>query len=210
MPAQLLPSLLFALCCAPPSSIQEAGQPAFDALLERVKKEDPKVDFAALRMAFTRTPGYTPYAGSRPDRDAMRAAFEQKDHDKALALAQKVLQKNYVDLDAHLIALRAFTEKKDQEKAKYHRYVLQGLLDSILKSGDGKSPATAFVVISTDEVYAALGALGVRRMSQALMKKDGHSYDRMEGTDRDGKRVTLFFNIDQQMEWLGRSLKKGS
>jgi hypothetical protein len=189
------------------TSAQERSKPSYKDLLERVKKSDPKVDFTALRMVFTETDAYKPYDFERGDRDAMRAALRKKDYAKALKQAEKCLQKNYLDIEAHSVAWRACKELKNQEKAKCHRYVRDGLLQSIQKSGDGKSPKTAFVVICTDEEYAVLDALGIKVSLQALIKDQGHNYDRTDGvSEKTGKDVTQFFNIDRPFKWLEESL----
>ena len=43
-----------------------------------------------------------------------------------------------------------------------------GLLESILESGDGYSFSTAFIVISSDEEYAVMDALGLKPIMQSL------------------------------------------
>jgi hypothetical protein len=188
---------------------REAPQPTFEDLLAKVKKSDPKVDFAALRMAYTKTARYNPYASERKDRDAMRAAVTKEQYAKALELAEKVLKTNYLDIDAHFVATRACAELKKPDQAKFHRYVVDGLIGSILKSGDGKTFKTAFVVIATDEEYVILTVLGVRKTSQALLRDKGQKYDRIDGThEKTKKRVTLYFNVTRQLTWLEEQFKK--
>jgi hypothetical protein len=195
------------LAAALPVSAQQPGQPTYEALLERLKKGDPKVDFAALRLAYAQTPAYSPYNPDRDNRGAMLRALENKNYKEALERAERELKKNYVDVTAHVVAYKAFTGLNDPERAGFHRRVFDGLIKSILKSGNGKAPDTAFVVISTDEEYTLLNALGIRRGKQALVKLKGHSFDRLEGTDaQTGRALTLYFNIDRPMEWLARSL----
>lgn len=187
---------------------QEPTKASYQELLERVKKADPKVDFGALRMAFTATAAYNPY-GLDQDRPRMRAAFAKKDFDKALEFAEKLLGKNYPDIEAHRVAWRAHTELQDPDKAKFHRYVRDGLVQSILKSGDGKGAQTAYVVISTEEEYAVMEWLGVRSTKQALIQEQGHKLDRHEGVNEEtNQRVTLYFNIDRPFQWLEEAFKK--
>lgn len=205
----LLPGLLVGFA-VPAVFAQEASKPSYEALLEKVKKADPKADFTALRMACTQTRGYNPYDYiARKSRRAALNALAEKDYRKALEHAEKCLTKNYLDIEAHRIAWRAHTELKNPDKAKFHGYVRDGLLQSILKSGDGKSPKTAYVVIATDEEYVVLDVLGVKFRQQTLIREQGHSYDRHEGVSREtGKEITSFFNIDRPFKWLEDSLKK--
>jgi hypothetical protein len=188
---------------------QEKPKPTYDTILEQVKKSDPKADFLKLRMAFTETAQYSPYGEDTKTRDAMNEAMEQKEYEKAAELAQKILKSKYVDLNAHLVAQRAYTELKKDDQAKYHKYVYDGLLQSILKSGDGKATASAYVVIATDEEYAVLAALGIRPNRQALLSEKGEKFDQMVGIESKSKeRVILYFNVSKPFTWLGEQLKK--
>jgi hypothetical protein len=92
--------------------------------------------------------------------------------------------------------------------AAYHKFVFEGLLNSIRNSGDGKTVDTAFIVISTDEEYALFNYLGLRPQSQSLIKEKDHNYDRMVALDpRTNETVVYYFNIDKPFNWLGKSLK---
>jgi hypothetical protein len=205
--------LLFTAVCLLPvgtsAAAQEKAGASYEALLAKVKKADPAVDFTRLRLAYTESPGYNPYGSDRKLRQQMRDALADKDYAKAAELAAKVLGSNYVDLEAHSVAHRAYRELKDTKRADLHRYALDGLIKSILKSGDGKSPKTAFMVICTDEEYAILGALGIRRTQQALVGEGGQRYDRLDGIHQEtGNRVTLYFNVTRQFDWLKRQFEK--
>jgi hypothetical protein len=84
-----------------------------------------------------------------------------------------------------------------------------GLIDSILKSGDGLRPETAFKVITVDEEYILLGFLGLKCEGQALLKIEGHAYDRLEVKHgRTGRKKVLFFNVDIPMKWIRKTLQK--
>jgi hypothetical protein len=132
-----------------------------------------------------------------------------KEYAKAAAGAEKILQKNFVDLTAHKIAARAYKEMGKETEAKFHRKVFAGLFQSILKSGDGKSAATAYVVISTDEEYVVLGELGIRRTKQALLGEKGQKIDLLEGVNSKNEPVALYFNVSAPFRWLERQFKKG-
>jgi len=171
-------------------------QAEFKAVLERVKQSDPSVDFAHLRMLVTELDSYsTP--GSGPSRDKMNAALRSKDYKSALKFAEKDLADNYLDIDAQIGAMAAADKLGDDRKAAHHRYVAKGIIDSILSSGDGKAPATAYKVIAVREEYAVLMALGLRPQSQGLNHIDGHHYDVLTAIDpKTNESRTLYFNID--------------
>jgi hypothetical protein len=193
-----------------PVDAQEKPTPGYDVLLEQVKKADPGADFLKLRMAFTETASYKPYGPDRETHAKMAEAFEKQDYLKAIELGEKLLNTCYVDLRAHAVMHRAYAQLGKADQAKFHRHVLDGLVQSILKSGDGKTPATAYVVISTDEEYAVLGVLEIQRTRQALLGEKGQKFDRIEGVDQKSQeRVTLYFNVSKPLDWLSEQLKKG-
>jgi hypothetical protein len=193
-----------------PLAAAEKPKDDYKSLLELVKKSDPKADFLKLRMAFTKTADYKPYGSDPKAYDKLTEAFEKKEDASAVKLAEALLAKRYVDMKAHFILYRAHTRLGHTKQAKFHRYVFDGLIKSVLKSGDGKKPATAFVVISTDEEYVVLGVLGIRKTSQALVDEKGKKFDRINGIDSESKNaVSLYFNIGTQWKWLEEQFKKG-
>ena len=200
-----------AVAAQQPASQQSTGQPqaSYETLLEKVKKQEPRVNFKDLRFAYTETKHYKPYGGDRETAKAMRAALEVKDYEKALALSEKVLASNYLDINAHFTAYAAHAHFSRGERAIYHEYVFENLLKSISDSGDGKTMETAFLVISTAEEYAWLSFMGLYPTGQSLVNDKGHHYDKMTAIDpKTNQSSTYFFNIDKPFNWLGNSLKK--
>lgn len=195
--------------------LQVAGQAqkpvekiSYDVLLERVKKQDPAVNFQELRLAYTETKQYSPYGGDRETRKAMFVALNGKQYDQALSSSEKILAANYLDINAHFGAYVANRELGHADKADYHKNIFQKLLKSISDSGEGKTVATAFVVISTDEEYALFNFMGVRPTAQALIEDKSHHYDKMTVTDpKNDQNATYYFNIDKPFNWLNNSLK---
>jgi hypothetical protein len=184
-------------------------KPDYEALLERVKKSDKTVDFKELRLAYTETTKYSPYGGDRTRRKAMFESLDAKQYDKALAAANEILDSNYLDLMAHFGATVSNRELGNAEKSAYHRFVFDGLMNSIRNSGDGKTEETAFLVISTDEEYVLFNFLGMRVQSQALVKGKDHTFDKMTALDtKTNETVVYYFNIDKPFNWLGKSLKQ--
>jgi hypothetical protein len=191
---------------ATPTS-QGADTP-YAALLEQVKQADPDVDFTALRLAYIETEDYDPYdfqgGGLKQE---MYAALNAEDYETTLELVQQILETNYVSMDTHLAALLAYEGLGETEQAEFHRYVLDGLIDSVLASGDGTSPETAFVVIFVEEEYAILSVLGIERGGQSLVEEDGHRFDKFEGVDNaTNEAVTVYFIVDLVFGWLTNSL----
>jgi len=212
----LLRLLVLLLLSAPWAAAQEPVVPKveapqktiYESLLERVKKQDQTVDFKELRLAYTDTAAYSPYGGDREARKAMFASLSAKEFEKALTSAETILSKNYLDINGHFGCFIAHRELNHADQSAYHRFVFEGLLNSIKNSGDGLTMEKAFVVISTDEEYAFFSWLGLRPNGQALIKEDGHDYDKMTALDpKTNQTVVYYFNIDKPFNWLSKSLK---
>jgi hypothetical protein len=174
----------------------------YTELLEKAKKGEA-VDFRAMRLAFFETPEYSPLMGMFDNR-ALNAALGQGDYAGAVKTADAILERNFVDLNAHMVASIAHRQTGNEEKARFHRAIAEGLLDSIRATGDGKSPETAFEVISISEEYALFRALGVRAVKQSLVQEKGHSYDAVVVVDQRNQQSTYYFNVDKPFSAYGR------
>lgn len=177
---------------------QEEKKPSeYAVLLARVKSGDLSIDFKQLRFSYMESPERHQAKDTDEQKKAMFEALKKNDYAKALHNADLVLENEFVDLEAHRVKQIACEALNDEQKAAFHQAVTRGLLKSILDSGDGKSAATAYVVISVHEEYIVLQALGLRPSGQSVVHLDGHSYDVLEAKKKDsGAGVKLFFNVD--------------
>jgi|ERR1043165_4984931 hypothetical protein len=190
-------------------SIAQEGKLSYQALLEKLNHADTKLDFKALRLAYAGTSQYNPYDSGREVHAAILNALREKKYEQCLSHVDRALQKNYVDITVHYAAHRCHTELKNRDKARFHHQIFDGLLKSILSSGDGKSPASAYVVISPEEEYAVLTFCGLRQISQAAVKENGHSYDRIIAQEDNGtKEYHVYFNTDLPLAWLRTGLER--
>ena len=204
-------SILIAVILAGGLAAASPGSPTADkyqTLVARLKRGDTTVNFRELRQAYADSPEYT----ESYDPDATRAMYEayrRGDYAGALEDANKLLAAYYLDIDAHQVAYLADRALHVDEEAEFHHRIAHGLIQAILQSGDGKSPETAWVVLSTHEEYIVLQVLGLQPGSQSLMRKGTHSYDVLEPVDpKTNAKVTLYFNIDAPMNHLNKLFSK--
>lgn len=200
----LLAGLLSVVAFGTASAQYVQRSPAYDSLVARLNAGDTTVDFTALRLAYATTKAYNPYASA-----TSRAMMKHRNVDSALAAARAALATNYVDIAAHAVAGYCLTTLRDSAAGRFHYAVRNGLILSVIRSGDGLSVATAMTVISTDEEYAVLAALGLTFEKQSLVEQDGRMFDRMEAVDRaTGKHYALFFNVDLPMKRLNAMMNE--
>lgn len=201
-------AVLFTSAVLSATSYPQTKQPAnarYNDLVAKLKAGDKTVDFKELRVAYA---GTIHTVNTDPQKRAMAAALNAKKFDEAIENADAVLAADYADMDAHFLEYIAYRESQNPEQAAFHRFVLQGLLDSITKSSDGKSYETAFEVIEVDEEYVLLRFMGLMPSKQSMAEKNGHSFDVMETVNPKTKeKVTLHFNIDIEEQHLRDALK---
>ncbi|MEK6283187.1 MAG: DUF4919 domain-containing protein [Acidobacteriota bacterium] len=186
----------------PTSAVVE--KKSYDLLLERAKKGDPALDFTALRLAFYESPHYNPNVPMMTYRP-LWGAVAQKNYPEAIKIAQSVLEKNFVEVNAHMVAQIAYRETGDVERAQFHKYVADGLLNSIKAKGDGKNIETAYEVISINEEYGLMRSMELRPIKQALIPDKEHFFDAITVIDpQTNQQRLIYFNVDKVFAFAAR------
>lgn len=167
-------------------------------------------DFFALRMAYTHTDNYSPYGID--ESDSLKKASELIDSskfDSAILVLNRVYDTNFVSIPAHLYLGYIYNQLGDSVQSNFHYYIYNGLLNSIYQSGDGQSPETAYIVISTKEEYNFLSWFNLQVNSQSLVAKDAYSFDLMKVTDKNsGGKFEIYFNIELAFSLLRDTFSK--
>jgi hypothetical protein len=171
----------------------------YQALVTAAKAAgDRPVDWQALRFAYADRPAFDLQGAADEPIHAgrMRQAFRQGDFTTAIDEAKLVIDADFVDAEAHLIASQAYGRTRDANAAARERAIAVGLLTSI-KTGDGQSAAQALTVINTKEEYVLMATDGRRIVRQSAQRLDGHSYDVVETVNRAGAPATFYFLTDR-------------
>jgi hypothetical protein len=165
-------------------------------------------DFFTLRMAYTKTKDFTPYDVKLSEvHKSIVNSIKSSKYDEALALADSIFQYNYVDPKMHLYCGHIYRQLNDTAKSNYHYSCYEGLINSIIQSGDGRSAETAFIVITTDEEYAVLNWYRLKLIEQSLINIDGHTFDLIQVEDEKANaEYEIYFNIDIPFGSLGKAL----
>lgn len=162
------------------------------------------VDFTALRAEYGNRDDFDTICGGSAF-DELGAQAQAKDWSGIVATSGPWLESCPVDLDVQFLRAVALKETGRAEESDLHLGWYKGLAESVLASGDGRTPETAWVVISVHEEYAVLRGLRVKPVSQELL--DGN-IDAVEVERRDGKRVTLYFDPKAHFRRLARQQQK--
>jgi hypothetical protein len=197
----ILPGMML-LAGIPGWSVASAqSKDEYPAMLKRVQQGDMTVDFRAFRIAGILASGGHGGMRESGERAAFRRLAGSRDYQGALESANQALARNYASIVNHFDAMVACQALQKTEEAATHEKLLNALLDSIQKSGDGKSPETAWFVVTTNEEYVFVSrVLGLKAKSQAFFPKEGHFYDRLEVLDpKTNESQSVWFNTDVDM-----------
>jgi hypothetical protein len=167
-------------------------------------------DFFSLRMAYTHTKDYSPYGSSVSDSLKKITQFiDSLNYDSAISMINKVHEIEYVNIPSHLYLGYIYDQLGDSIKSQFHYMIYDGLLNSIYQSGDGRTPQTAYIVISTKEEYQFLNWFSLQFQSQSLIDKDEYSFDLMHVTDPNtNEEFEIYFNIELALSQLWDDFNK--
>jgi hypothetical protein len=147
-------------------------------------------DFDALRTAYGEREDFIEVCEQdRPLREAS-SALEQADWQALLGQTDPWLARCPVDIDFQTLRAIALGELGRTGESQQQLRWRDGLVDSVMRSGDGRTPATAWKVISVGEEYAILRVFGMKHLRQSLTED---RRDKME-VELDGKPLTLYFD----------------
>lgn len=173
------------------------------SLLDKLKSDDT-TDFFLLRMAYTKTDSYEPY-DTKDDESIKNCEklLDAKKYKESLEPLDSILNRNYVNIKAHMYLGYIYKKMNKEDKSYYHYRVYEGLTNSFLETGNGKDVNNAYIVINVKEEYMLLDRLGLKMQSQSLVEEGGHSYDVL--TVKEGnksKPFDVYFNIDLPLKTL--------
>lgn len=199
--------LMIAALVAAPAAAQ--SDETYASLLADVESGHTDIDYGQLRTLYAESPSYDPY-GEIDSARALVTASRANDCPAVLAAANKVLDADFTDIQAHVLASHCSEEMNDMSSAKFHRAVAVGLLRSIAQSGDGTRRDSPYVVIAVKEEYTFLASQGLTVTHQSLIDCNGHQCDAMGVVDDGGNASTVYFDISRPMAWLTTHLGKRS
>ncbi|HUJ02169.1 MAG TPA: DUF4919 domain-containing protein [Rhizomicrobium sp.] len=188
----------------------EPSAALYDQLVAKAGQIQPDVDYTLLRLSYAQTAGYDPYGG------ATRALFsdtwnalQTKDCQTVMTKSDAFLKIDFTRAPVHIMRETCFEQQGDKSDAARELAIGRGLTESLLGSGDGKSPATAYVVVTMSEEGYVMTFLGMNEEQQALIQDDKGYYDFIQGEDEHGNKKSVYFNVTLPFTGMGRQLESG-
>lgn len=175
-----------------------AADPAGDyaALITAAKDGDPGTDYTAMRQAYAMIAQYDPF-GEKTNalmRDG-QAAYVAKDCKTALEKFKAAIALDFTLSDAHALSADCLEQAGDKAGEAREEAIAQGLFNSLLGSGDGESPATAFRIVTMHEETVILAVAGLNGTKKTTITTDQGPVEKIDITDQEtGKKGAVYFN----------------
>lgn len=200
-----------ASCGATPSPAEKddkqlQADSRYQLLVEKVSRRATADDFKALQENYILSSHYHPYdIAESTDSKALFEHMQSQQWQQCATQAQKILNYNFISLNAHFAAMVCANKTDDYLNNDKHKYILKNLIDTIARSGDGESPQSAFMISSTTQLRAFVRLQGFEITGQKLMHKKEKTYDVMTLKNvTDNNTVQWYFDISSQWQ---RALK---
>ena len=177
----ILLSLILTGC----ASTQEKSNVGYDW------SENP--DYSQLRKTIGWSDDYSSMCMAGRPLAEMAKAMNSKEWNKAVDIGDAWLNKCPIDIRVDYLAGISMEELGNENGARNHYRWMIGFMDDLVASGDGKTPETAYEVISVSEEYDARYIFGLEKKSQALIS-DPVMCDLITAVDENGKEVSICFN----------------
>ena len=186
--------LSFAVTCNGQAQIT-TSQSEYAALVARVKSGDVYINFKRLRMAYAVSLERKNAKDTQKEK-SLSAEVLFSDTAKAIEYIDIVLENDYTNITAHLLAANAYRRLKDDDKSKFHEAIAKGLSGSILEQS-GESKKDAWIVISEEEEKTTLALLQMRPTSHTQIQEGKHTYEIVEVVHPlTNQIVKRYFNLD--------------
>ena len=127
-------------------------------------------------------------------------AFERKDYKKVAKFGELILEKDFTDARTHTLKAFAHEKLNQTDKSYVHFIISFKLKDSLLQTGDGLSPETAWHVYQVKEEYHLLWSRFFNVIGQSLIRRADKSYEMLRCKSSTGEISTFYFDITDIMQ----------
>jgi hypothetical protein len=167
----------------------------YQVLLTAARHDPISADFRALRLAYTQSSAFSPSVTAPLVATCVSAALRHTDPGMMIDAIQTALETDYLDIEAHRVAVQIYNQVGREARATFHDLFAQGLIQSIL-TVEGSSFDSAFEVISRREADAVVGVLGLHPQARRNVEANGAVYDIVRAVNREtGAETELFFKV---------------
>ena len=133
--------------------------------------------------------------------------IENKSYQKVINLTKAMLSIDYTSMFAHKYLQLTYKILGDTLSQKKYHDIEFGLLNSIVRSGDGKTCETGWHVTQIEEEYFILNAIGAQLQTQSISSGGKNACDKMIVKTQEGE-ATYYFEANKVFEMEKKLLEK--
>ena len=175
----------------------------YSNFVKQLESGKTDIDYRAFRESFIESEQFKIASTKSKEFDSLKnemySEMGKKNHQEIIKLTKKMLSIDYTSMIAHKILRQTYNIIGDTLNAAKYKTIQFGLLNSIVKNGDGRTCATAWPVIQIEEEYFILQMVGAKLLKQST-DYTGGVCDKMEVKTEEGDNKTYYFDISKVFE----------
>lgn len=122
-------------------------------------------------------------------------AMKKTNFNEIEKIADEILAMDFTDASTHFIKIYAM--KKNGKDPSFHQAIYKSIIKSIMASGDGKAPATAYVLSQTKEEMALVNHLRLMPTTYFTASMSGRVLDIIECKNEKEENTSIYFDITE-------------
>jgi hypothetical protein len=175
-------------------------QASYADLTRRATEGDKSLDFTALRAAYPYTDQWDPFGNKTAAlMEQAAAASKGKDCVTALQKLDQILKLDFTIDTAHALRSDCLAETGNGTASRIESNIANGLIQSLMDSGDGNTEQTAYVVMTEREEMDVLANrhLVLKIRATQIRGSNGRFYDEVQSTTAGGSAgvQTVYFDV---------------
>jgi hypothetical protein len=171
----------------------------YSKLVKQLEAGQANINYTEFRESFLESEQFKAASKQKPDlstlRKEMHELMQKSKYAEIVDVTKKMLSIDYTDMEAHKILHQTYKILGDTPNSKKYHDIEFGLLNSIIKKGNGKTCQTAWPVIQIKVEYFILQMLGAKLQKQSV-DNTGGLCDKMEVQTNEGNK-TYYFEISK-------------
>jgi hypothetical protein len=169
--------------------------------IRQLENNDLDIDYADFRNSFLESKQFSK-KGMNYD-SLKRQVFDEiksRNYNKIITLTKSMLSIDYTSMFAHKYLQQTYKVLGDSINQKKYHDIEFGLLNSIMKSGDGKACATGWHVTQIEEEYFIIGMAGGQFQSQSITNGGKNMCDMLQIKTEEGEIKNYYFEANKIFE----------
>lgn len=170
----------------------------YSKYVQQLENDKLDIDYADFRNSFLKSKQFEK-KGTNYDnlKKQVYVEIKNKNYQEIIRLTKSMLSIDYTSMFAHKYLQQTYKILGDTaNQIKYHDIEF-GLLNSIIKSGDGKTCKTGWHVTQIEEEYFILNMIGEEFQEQSISSEGKNACDKMIVKTEEGETRTYYFEANK-------------